>query len=447
MTPPAVSLYKEDSPMREQQNKTINHSGTTEEQMATQQGHQAEGSTKKHRTFLGYLALMGPAFVVGAWQFGPGNLTTAVQAGSRFDYTLVWVIAVSTILMIFFTDMSVRLGIATPVSLISSIKEHLGKWVGLLAGFGVFGITLMFSVGNAVGSGLGLSLIFGGSPVLWTVVCTIAVGIVLAFKNVYGIVEKALLVIVVLMGLAFIASTVVAQPDWYRSMAGMVPSLPAGSEILIVALVGTNFSINAAFYTSYGIKEHRRTRADYRDITLVDTIPGIVAPGIMTALVIMVAAAVLGKTGAEAGTINALASIFTPLAGPTGAMLFALGLSGAAFSSMIANATAGGTMLSDAIGRGAKAGSPAARIFTAAILVFGMIITLSFQSSPVGLIVIAQSLTVLIAPLLGVLIVTMANKTAVMGDLRNKWWQNLFGAIGLIAIFALSFRLISTLIG
>ncbi|WP_307481298.1 Nramp family divalent metal transporter [Pseudarthrobacter sulfonivorans] len=433
--------------MREQQNKTINHSGTTEEQMATQQGHQAEGSTKKHRTFLGYLALMGPAFVVGAWQFGPGNLTTAVQAGSRFDYTLVWVIAVSTILMIFFTDMSVRLGIATPVSLISSIKEHLGKWVGLLAGFGVFGITLMFSVGNAVGSGLGLSLIFGGSPVLWTVVCTIAVGIVLAFKNVYGIVEKALLVIVVLMGLAFIASTVVAQPDWYRSMAGMVPSLPAGSEILIVALVGTNFSINAAFYTSYGIKEHRRTRADYRDITLVDTIPGIVAPGIMTALVIMVAAAVLGKTGAEAGTINALASIFTPLAGPTGAMLFALGLSGAAFSSMIANATAGGTMLSDAIGRGAKAGSPAARIFTAAILVFGMIITLSFQSSPVGLIVIAQSLTVLIAPLLGVLIVTMANKTAVMGDLRNKWWQNLFGAIGLIAIFALSFRLISTLIG
>lgn len=431
--------------MREH-NKTITRTGHREEQMATQQGHQP-ATTAKHRTFLQYLALMGPAFVVGAWQFGPGNLTTAVQAGSRFDYSLVWVIAVSTILMIFFTDMSVRLGIATPISLISSIKEHLGKWVGLLAGFGVFGITLMFSVGNAVGSGLGLSLIFGGSPVLWTVVCTIAVAIVLAFKNVYGIVEKALLVIVVLMGIAFIASTVVAQPDWYRSLEGMVPSLPAGSEILIIALVGTNFSINAAFYTSYGIKEHRRTRADYRDITLVDTIPGIVAPGIMTALVIMVAAAVLGKTGAEAGTINALASIFTPLAGPTGAMLFALGLSGAAFSSMIANATAGGTMLSDAIGRGAKAGSPAARIVTGMILAFGLIITLSFQSSPVGLIVIAQSLTVLIAPLLGVLIVTMANKKAVMGDLRNKWWHNLFAAIGLIAIFALSFRLITTLIG
>ena len=134
-------------------------------------------------------------------------------------------------------------------------------------------------------------------------------------------------------------------------------------------------------------------------------------------------------------------------AGPVGAMVFALGLSGAAFSSMIANATAGGTMVSDALGRGAKAGSPMARIFTGMILAFGLIITLTFQSSPVGLIVIAQSLTVLIAPLLGVLIVVMANRASVMGDLRNKWWHNLFAAIGLIAIIASSLRLITTLLG
>jgi Mn2+/Fe2+ NRAMP family transporter len=248
------------------------------------------------------------------------------------------------------------------------------------------------------------------------------------------------------MAVAFVASAVVAQPDWYRSLEGMVPTLPAGSEILVVALVGTNFSINAAFYTSYGIKEHKRTPADYRDITLADTIPGIVAPGIMTALVILVAASVLGKTGGEAGSIAALASIFEPLAGPVGSMLFALGLSGAAFSSMIANATAGGTMLSDAVGRGAYAGSPMARIVTGMILAFGLIITLSFQSSPVGLIVIAQSLTVLIAPLLGVLLFIMSNKAAVMGGLRNRWWHNLFGAIGLITIIASSVRLISILL-
>ena len=77
------------------------------------------------RSFWQQLALIGPAFVAGAWQFGPGNLTTAVQAGSNYQYTLIWVIVVSTILMIFLTDMSVRLGIKSPLSLIASIKETL----------------------------------------------------------------------------------------------------------------------------------------------------------------------------------------------------------------------------------------------------------------------------------------------------------------------------------
>ena len=73
-----------------------------------------------------------------------------------------------------------------------------------------------------------------------------------------------------------------------------MPSFPAGSEILIVPLVGTNFSINAALCNSYGIKERGHKREQYCDVTLVDTIPGIVAPGIMTILVIIVAAPVLG---------------------------------------------------------------------------------------------------------------------------------------------------------
>lgn len=159
------------------------------------------------RGILRMLALMGPAFVAGAWQFGPGNLTTAVQAGSGYLYTLIWVIVVSTILMIFLTDMSVRLGIRSPISLIASIKDELGTWVGVLAGVGVFLITLCFSVGNAVGSGLGISLLVGGSPVMWSVIATIAVGALFLLRNVYQAVERVLVVIVALMAVAFIAST------------------------------------------------------------------------------------------------------------------------------------------------------------------------------------------------------------------------------------------------
>lgn len=404
-------------------------------------------SRKRRRSFWQQLALIGPAFVAGAWQFGPGNLTTAVQAGSAFQYALIWVIVVSTVLMIFLTDMCVRLGIKSPVSLIASIKDHLGTGVGVAAGVGVFLITLCFSVGNAVGSGLGLSLLFGGNPVMWTVICTVAVAALLLLRNVYRVVEKVLVVIVALMAVAFIVSAFIANPDWAAAGAGLLPTVPDGSWLLIVALVGTNFSINAAFYTAYGTKERGRTEAEYRDVTVVDTIPGIIAPGVMTALVIIVAASVLGQTGEAAPTIAALAGIFEPLAGPVGSTIFALGFFGAAFSSMIANATAGGTLLSDGLGRGASSSSRTAKIISGTILAFGVAVALMFQSSPVQLIVIAQALTVLIAPVLAILIIVMANRTTLMGDMKNRWWQNTLGIIGLIAVLALSVRLVITLIG
>lgn len=404
-------------------------------------------SSGRRRSFWQQLALIGPAFVAGAWQFGPGNLTTAVQAGSGYQYTLIWVIVVSTILMIFLTDMSVRLGIKSPVSLIASIKDHLGKPVGVIAGVGVFLITLMFSVGNAVGSGLGLSMLFGGAPIMWTVVCTIAVASLLLLRNVYRVIEKILVAIVAAMAIAFILSAFISNPDWADAAAGLIPTAPDGAWLLIVALVGTNFSVNAAFYTSYGTKERGRTEEQYRDVTLVDTIPGIVAPGVMTSLVIVVAAAVLGATGEAASTIVALGGIFEPLAGPVGSTVFALGFFGAAFSSMIANATAGGTMLSDGLGRGASSGSRTAKVVSASILAFGVGVAVTFQQAPVQLIVIAQALTVLVAPILAVLIIVMANRRSLMGEMRNRWWQNLFGIVGLVSVVALSVRLVLTLVG
>lgn len=421
--------------------------GTGHARISTEAVRTIVESSRTRRRFWQQLALIGPAFVAGAWQFGPGNLTTAVQAGSSYQYALIWVIAVSTVLMIFLTDMSVRLGIKSPVSLIASIKDHLGKPLGVVAGVGVFLITLCFSVGNAVGSGLGLSmLVEGSSPVMWTAICTLGVAAVLFIRSIYNVIEKVLIGIVALMAICFVVSAFVVNPDWAAAGRGLIPTAPEGSWLLIVALVGTNFSINAAFYTSYGTKERGRTEEDYRDVTLVDTIPGIIAPGIMTGLVIIVAAGALGKTEETATSITGLAAIFEPLAGPVGGFIFALGFAGAAFSSMIPNAIAGGTMLSDAVGKGGSANTLTARITSGFILAFGLGVTLLFQTSPVELIVLAQALTILVAPVLAALIIIMANRRSLMGEMRNTWWQNTFGILGLVAVLALSVRLLMSFI-
>ena len=417
--------------------------GTGYGRLDTQTIENVVEASRRRRNFWQQLTLIGPAFVAGAWQFGPGNLTTAVQAGGTYQYTLIWVIVVSTVLMIFLTDMSVRLGIKSPVSLISSIKEHLNPALGVTAGIGVFLITLCFAVGNAVGSGLGLSMLVpGSSPIMWTIMCSIIVAAILLLRSIYKVVERILVSVIALMAVCFIATAFISNPDWAAAGQGLVPSFPDGSWLLIVALVGTNFSINAAFYAAYGTTERGRTESDYRDITVVDTIPGIVAPGIMTSLVIIVAAAALGKSGESAASFAALAQVFAPLAGPVGSFIFALGFFGAALSSMIPNVIAGGTMLSDALGKGSSANTKTARLGSGFILLWGISIAAIFQGSPVQLIVLAQALTVFVTPVLATLIIVMANKSELMGTMRNKWWQNVFGVIGLVSVLALSVRLL-----
>lgn len=392
------------------------------------------------------LALIGPAFVAGAWQFGPGNLTSAVEAGSAYGYSLIWVIVVSTILMIAYTDMSVRIGITAGGSMIQTIKHALGKPVGVLAGISVFFITLCFSVGNAAGSGLALSMLFGGSSILWTLVCSVAVGFILLMRNLYGVVERILLVLVAIMAVGFVCSAILARPDWVASAAGFVPTFPPSAQLLIIALVGTNFSINAAFFTSYATRA-KGTRADqYRDSTITDTLPGIIAPGIMTCLVIMVAAAVLGHTGERVQTLVQLANVFQPLAGSVGSTLFVLGFFGAAFSSMLANAAAGGTLLSDGMGWGGSFDAVRTKLLVGCVLGFGALIVALAPGSRVQLIIFAQAMTVLVAPFLAGLLMIISNRRE-MGDLRNTLLHNVLGACGFVSILSASGLLVYKLSG
>jgi Mn2+/Fe2+ NRAMP family transporter len=339
-----------------------------------------------------------------------------------------------------------RIGIAAPGTLIATIKRVLGKPWGVVAGLSVFFITLCFSVGNAAGSGLALSMLFGGSALLWTAVCTVGVAFVLLMRNIYSAVERILLVLVAMMAVGFIASAFLAGPDWGAGVAGMVPTFPPGAELLIIALVGTNFSINAAFFTSYATRE-RGIRADqYRDATITDTIPGIVAPGIMTCLVIMVAAAVLGHTGEKVTTLVQLANVFEPLAGKVGSTIFVVGFFGAAFSSMLANATAGGTLLADGLGAEGGFNGLRSKLLVACVLGFGLLVVAVAPGSRVQLIIFAQAMTVLVAPFLGAMLLVISNNR-LMGDLRNRWWQNLFGGLGLLAILMTSGLLVAKLTG
>lgn len=416
-----------------------------EESVATSLAENKMAGPPKNRlglTIPQSLALIGPAFVAGAWRFGPGALTSAVQAGSQFGYALLWVLVVSTILMFIFNDMAVRIGLATDDSLVQTTKRTLGRPVGVLAGFAVFGITLMFAVGNAVGSGLALKMLFGGSMMGWTLACTVAVAILIALPNTYKIMERLLVALIGLMSVGFLASAVLTDPDWSLAASGFIPRIPPEAGFLLIAIVGTNFSINSAFYTGYAIRERGLKPSQYRSITLADTIPGNVATGVMAMLIIIVSAAVFNASGVVVHTFPQLAQVLEPVAGKIGSVLFGMGFFAAAFSSMAANASAGGTLLADGLGWDNTLSSPRVKALVYVILAWGAAVTILAKGSPIQLIIVAQAMTVLAAPFLGILLFVLSSRRDVVGKLSNRPWQKVLGLIGLIAIFSLSIRLI-----
>jgi manganese transport protein len=391
------------------------------------------------------LSLMGPAFIVGAWQFGPGNLASATQAGGLFGYALIWLIALSTVFMIAYTDMSVRVGLVSKYSIIEQIKLSFGKPAGVIAGVGAFGISLMFSVGNAVGTGLGLSMLFGGSRVVWTIACSVIIALVVHSRNYFKVFERLILIFVAVMAVVFVVTAIMSDPDWGRALEGFVPTFPKGIGVLFIALVGTNFSVNAAFYTAYATRQRQLKPSQYREVTLSDTIPGIVAPGVMTILVMIASAAAINSSGRGVSTVQDLAAVLEPVAGGFGKTIFALGFFGAAFTAMIANATGGGSLLADGIGWGTNVESPRVKLLITAILVFGATVTALATSPPVQLIIVANALTIPMAPFLGLLLILLCNQRSLMGELRNKWWHNVIAALGWVAILASVYELVMTL--
>ena len=129
-----------------------------------------------------------------------------------------------------------------------------------------------------------------------------------------------------------------------------------------------------------------------------------------------------------------------------GATIFVVGFFAAAFSSMLANATAGGTLLADGLGSTGGFNGVRSKLLVACVLGFGLFVVAVAPGSRVQLIIFAQAMTVLVAPFLGAMLLVIANNP-LMGDLRNRWWQNLLGGIGFLAILATSGLLVAELTG
>ncbi len=277
--------------------------------------------------------------------------------------------------------------------------------------------------------------------------------VLFGLRRPYRPIETMMKVLVGLMVIGFLGNLFFARPSPDGILGGLLPSLPESLHADLVprvvggvlqdavlplqALVGTTFSVAAAFYQAYLVRERGWKRAELR-AGLVDSLVGISVLGLLSATILVTAAAVLhgSVAGGDLRSAADVAVQLEPLFGPWAKVLFSLGLLAAALSSFLINAMIGGTVLSDSLGLGGDLGRPMPKVFTTLALVIGLVVAISVLEghSPVQLILFAQAMTVLGNPVLAGVMLWMSARAK-----TPRWIQGL-AFLGFLVVLVLALR-------
>lgn len=408
---------------------------------------------------------IGPALIVASVVLGPGSILAASRLGADHGHQLNWLLAASSLLMMGMVMLGARLGIALPQTPCAELAARLGRPVALGIGLVVFLIVTCFQVGNntAVLAVLRLPGVGDGDDANglgWTIAGLLALnGLTVAslfgFRNLYRLVERLLSWLVLVMIVGFAGNLLLAGPDLWAAVKGLIPQLPEALRSGFLpwrdgdvvrdplgaapALVATTMSVAGAFYYAYLVREKGWDVARLRE-GMVDTLVGIAVLGGVTGMILMTSATVFHgqPDAAPLRTTTDLARQLEPMFGPFASMLFNVGLFAAAFSSFLVNALIGGSVLADALGLDSRMGSRPVRQLT--VLVLGVSLSLALGltwsgASSVSVILLAQALTVLGLPALALAMIYLATRADVRRTGLVPGW--LLGAALVCALVAL----------
>lgn len=357
--------------------------------------------------------------------------------GAEYGYAMLWIVVVAIFFMIIFTSMAGRIGMATDESFLSTVRKKWGRGVAVLTGLGVFLVTASFQAGNSVGVGIAMGELFGTSSIPWIVGFNLFGLGLLFFRGFYKVLERIMIALVGLMLAAFLITLGLTGPPIGKVMRGFIPTVPEGSIGLFIAFTASCFSIVGAIYQSYLVQERRRVRPDAPQ-SRNDSIPGILVLGLMSSLVLVCASVVLNPQNITLSTATDMGKALEPSFGRYASILFLLGLFGAGFSSLIGNASVGGTLMADALGFGSRFSSKVTRAMIAAVMAIGATIAIAFGGLPLELIVFAQKVTIFVVPLIGIAMFVVASDGSIMGELKNSPIIKIFAVLGLLLLIALA---------
>jgi manganese transport protein len=383
---------------------------------------------------------IGPGFFVTVGFIDPGNWVTNVAAGSQFGYGLLWVVSLSTIMLIILQHNAAHLGIVTGLCLSEAASTYFNPWLRYV----MLGSAMLACVSTALaellGAAIGLKMLTG-LPLPAGALLSCCFATYMLFSKNYQRLEKWIMGFVSLIGLAFLFELTLAKVSWGIALQGwVVPMVPFGSLPVIVGVLGAvvmphNIFLHSEVIQSRQVHEQGDTAIlKQLKFEFLDTLTGMGAGWAINSAMIIMAAAVFHARGIQVNELPQVTETLTPIFGSLSATVFALGLVFAGLASSVTAAMAGGSVFAGIYREPFDIADIHSRVGVVITVVGGVIAVLALKDPFKGIlwsqIALSLQLPFTIFPM-----IWLTSSKAVMGKYANRrYGATVLWIVGLIVI-------------
>jgi manganese transport protein len=313
-----------------------------------------------------FFAFAGPAYLVSVGYMDPGNWATDLAGGSKYGYSLIWVLLMSNLMALLLQNLSARLGIVRRRDLAQANREAYPKNINLILYILAEIAIAACDLAEVLGMAIGIHLLFG-LPILWGVSITVLDTFLLLVLQRLGMRKMELFIVglIAVIGISFLVNIVLARPDLHEVIKGLIPSLPDASVLykqnginaplpsetalyLAIGIIGAtvmphNLYLHSALVQTRKIGTDKKSIAQALKANFLDAGIALNIAFFVNAAILVLAATVFFKTGrTNIGKIEDAHELLSGLLGNKWApKLFAIALIAAGQSSTITGTLAG----------------------------------------------------------------------------------------------------------
>jgi manganese transport protein len=381
----------------------------------------------------------------------PGNWASNIAAGANYGYTLLWMVTLSTGMLILLQHNAAHLGIATGLCLSEAATLYLRPAVSR----GVLATAVAAAVSTALaeilGGAIALNMLFN-IPVGTGAVLTCLVVAVLLFTNTYRRLERIIIGFVSLIGLSFVYELSLVRIDWATAAVGWIrPEIPDGSMLIVMSVLGAVVMPHNLFLHSEIIQSRQWNLEDESvirrqlDYEYYDTLFSMIVGWAINSAMILLAAATFFGRRTPVEELQQARVMLEPLLGSAAAGVFALALLFAGVASTITAGMAGGSIVAGIAGEPYDIRDNHSRLGVGITLLLALGI-IFWIGDPFRGLIVSQAVLSVQLPFTIFLLIRLTASRAVMGTHVNSRKTTLgLLAVGLLVTY-LNVRLLFSLL-